>query len=122
MIIGLERIIQNRLSQIMNMKVGDYGYSVPWAVCILKNGDIMLNKSCVLYKDANDTLTLFVKRTVEGYDLDFSQVETFEGFADTLEEVVESDPDDSIENWIKVGNVSEEYKKHAEKSMEKKKI
>lgn len=81
----------------------------------------MLNKTYMVYKEINSTANLSVKRTNIGFDLDFTNVDDFQGFADTLEDVVNDDPDDSIDNWIKVGNVSEEYKKHAEKSMEKKK-
>jgi hypothetical protein len=113
MITGLEKIIKNKPPQVKELRIGMVGWCVPWAVCILKNGDVFLNRTYLCYPNTEGATTLKITKVENGFDLDFTLVESFERFAQTLDEITEDDPDDIIENWVKVGNVSEEFKRES---------
>lgn len=112
MITGLERILQERPNLIKAMNDGDSGYAVSWACHILKNGDVYLNGVYTIDGDRpHGTVQLKITRTMKGYDLDFTDVKDFGSYSDTLEDCVTGCVGSKKEDWIKVGNVSEEYQR-----------
>jgi hypothetical protein len=112
MIIGLDKIIKERPNLIKDMKDGFSGYAVPWSCHILKNGDVYLNGMYTIDGDRpHGTAELKITRTSKGYDLDFTSVDGFDSFLDTLEDCYKGCVGSKKEDWIKVGNVTEEYQR-----------
>lgn len=109
MIIGLDRILSERPNLIRDMKIGDTGYTVPWCVVILKNGDVYMNGKFDV-DEGGGTASLKILRTNIGYDLDFTNVDRFDSYHKTLEECVRNCIGATIEDYIKVGNISTEFK------------
>ena len=92
------------------MKIDQTGYAVPWASVIIKNGDVFLNGEFDIDDSSGGTAQLKITRTQLGYDLDFSKVEDYNGFTNSLAEKVRCCLGSKIEDWIKVGNVTAEYR------------
>ena len=111
MIKGIDRIIQSMQGKLGQMKEGDVKFTLPWMCVITKNGDVFLNSDAPLNNDLAGTSELKVIKTSEGYDLDFSNVERFDSFADSLEEKVSCIVGGKLDDWFKVGNITDEYKR-----------
>ena len=112
MIVGLERILNERPNLIKAMNNGDSGYAVSWACHILKNGDVYLNGVFDIEGDRpHGTCDLKITKTSKGYDLDFTNVKNFDSYSETLEDCVNCCIGSKTEDWIKVGNVTQEYQR-----------
>lgn len=112
MIIGLERVLKERPNLIKAMNDGDSGYAVSWACHILKNGDVYLNGVYDIEGNTpHGTCNMKITKTKSGYDLDFTDVEHFDSYSDTLEDCVNGCMGSKKEDWIKVGNVTQEYQR-----------
>ena len=111
MIRGLDKIMNERPTLIKNIRVGQKGYAVPWGSVILKNGDVYLNGMYDIEPESHGTLELYIEKTTNGFIVDYSKVERFDSYADTLDDKVKGVMGSKKEDWIKVGNVTEEYKR-----------
>lgn len=111
MIRGLERVMSERPTLIKNLQPGQKGYAVSWASVILKNGDVYLNGMYDIEPKMGGALQLYIEKTVNGFIVDYSKVERFDDYADSLDDKVKCVVGSKKEDWIKVGNVTEEYKR-----------
>lgn len=111
MIRGLDKVMNERPCLIKNLKAGQRGYAVSWASVILKNGDVYLNGMYDIEPESHGTLELYIEKTVDGFIVDYSKVDRFDSYADSLEDKANCVMGSKIEDWIKVGNVTEEYKR-----------
>ena len=111
MILGIEKIIRDREGKLGEMKIGDTAYTLPWMCVILKNGDVYLSKYAPLKTELGGTSCLKVMRDESGYSLDFSEVYRFDSYSDTIEEKVSCIVGGKSEDWFKVGNITDEFKR-----------
>ncbi len=112
MIKGIENILKNQPKLIQNMKPGDSGYSVSWASVILKNGDVYLNGKYDIEDHCGGTLQLFIKKLTDNeWEVDFSKCYRYDYYADTLEDAASCVMGSVPSEWIKVGNITQEFKR-----------
>jgi hypothetical protein len=56
--------------EIQNLKIGEFGYTVPWAMWVSLNGKCYLNPQYSVEKTRGGTVQMKITRTKEGYIVD----------------------------------------------------
>lgn len=109
MIKGLQNLLdyESRHPTISKIDVGESGWLVPWMFKMTREGDIFVNDTN-LESEGGGTLEVLLTKTKDGFDVDFTNVKDHGIDVVDKEENLNDGVMGEI-NWIKVGNVKNEF-------------
>jgi len=99
-----------RERKIEDMEDGETGFAVPWAVCMLEDGDVFINSKYTIHSRPGGTVVLPITRSGDDYEVNLNIDYKF-----SISDELHSGFGQSVDDMILIGNIEDEPKPEPKK-------